>query len=156
MYLFIYLFNSIFWTFIPCAYAWSLEVFTFVQTNCGKKIQMSHRFGRTFIHAVYLWIRSTVSRGVKRWLLVCRGVFIALREISRLRWVCGEDAAGLACVSSGCFREGSSLFVDAVCVKGQTRKESQFHSVEKLQVRYDYDSWKVTSGSQWKLYFLLF
>lgn len=54
------------------------------------------------------------------------------------------------------FGEGSILFVDAVCVKGQTRKESQFHSVEKLQVRYDYDSWKVTSGSQWKLYFLLF
>lgn len=106
MYLFIYLFNSIFCTFIPCAYAWSVEGFTFVQTNCGKKIQMSHRFGRTFIRAVYLWIRSTVSRGVKRCLLVRRGVFIALREISHLRWACGEDAAGLACVSSGGFRGG--------------------------------------------------
>lgn len=105
-YVFIYLFHSICWTFIPCAYAWSVEVFTFVQTNCGKKIQMSHRFGRTFIRAVYLWIRSTVSRGVKRCLLVCRGVFIALGEISRLRWVCGEDAAGLAYVSSGCFWGG--------------------------------------------------
>lgn len=57
-------------------------------------------------HSVYLWIRSTVSRGVKRCLLVCRGVFIALGEISRLRWVCGEDAAGLAYVSSGCFWGG--------------------------------------------------
>lgn len=83
-----------------------MEVFKFVQINCGKKIQMSHRFGRRFVRAVYLWIRSTVSRGVKRCLLARRGVFIALREISCLRWMCGEDAAVLACVSSGGFWGG--------------------------------------------------